>query len=127
MHSNEALQAKIFIEFVALIMRNRFYNLLKEQMLRLKTTRNTMTVPGAIRELEKVEMTRRSGSSYLVDYALTRNQKMIFQSFGMDADAVAAGARDIAAQLAQARDEKVLDEEPEGDEDYDETEITCFD
>lgn len=58
-------------------MRNRFYNLLKEQMLRLKTTRNTMTVPGAIRELEKVEMTRRSGSSYLVDYALTRNQKMI--------------------------------------------------
>lgn len=126
-HSNEALQAKIFIEFVALIMRNRFYNLLKEQMLRLKTTRNTMTVPGAIRELEKVEMTRRSGSSYLVDYALTRNQKMIFQSFGMDADAVAAGARDIAAQLAQARDEKVLDEEPEGDEDYDETEITCFD
>ena len=53
-YSNEAVQAKIFIEFVALIIRNRFYNLLKEQMCRLVTRRNTMTVPGAIRELEKI-------------------------------------------------------------------------
>jgi len=64
--------SSIFIEFVALIVRNRFYNLLKEQMLRLKTRRNTMTVPGAIRELEKIEMTRRVDSQYLLDFALTK-------------------------------------------------------
>ncbi len=74
------MHAKIFIEFVALIVRNRFYNLLKEQMLRLKTRRNTMTVPGAIRELEQIEMTGRVDSQYLLDFALTKNQKMIFQS-----------------------------------------------
>lgn len=49
-HSNKALHAKIFVEFVALIIRNRFFNLLKDQMERLKTRSNTMTVPGAIRE-----------------------------------------------------------------------------
>ena len=33
-HSNEALHAKIFVEFVALIIRNRFFNLLKDQLER---------------------------------------------------------------------------------------------
>ena len=36
-HTAEALSAKIFVEFVALIVRNRIYNLLKETMLRLQT------------------------------------------------------------------------------------------
>ena len=112
-HSSSSMHAKIFIEFVALIVRNRFYNLLKEQMLRLKTRRNTMTVPGAIRELEKIEMTRRFDSQYLLDFALTKIQKMIFQSFGLSAEAVTAGARSIAAKLAQTKDEKVLDEDAE--------------
>ena len=47
-HSSSSMHAKIpkerdFIEFVALIVRNRFYNLLKGQILRLKTRRNTMS------------------------------------------------------------------------------------
>lgn len=126
-HSSSSMHAKIFIEFVALIVRNRFYNLLKEQMLRLKTRRNTMTVPGAIRELEKIEMTRRFDSQYLLDFALTKNQKMIFQSFGLSAEAVTAGARSIAAKLAQTKDEKVLDEDAEGSGGNAETEIDCID
>lgn len=32
--SNEALSAKIFIEFIALIVRNRIYNLLKDTLLK---------------------------------------------------------------------------------------------
>ena len=126
-HSSSSMRAKIFIEFVALIVRNRFYNLLKEQMLRLKTRRNTMTVPGAIRELEKIEMTRRFDSQYLLDFALTKHQKMIFQSFGLSAEAVTAGARSIAAKLAQTKDEKVLDEDAEGSDGNAETEIDCID
>lgn len=87
-HSNEALQAKLFVEFIALIIRNRFFNLLKEQMERLKTRRNTLTVPGAIRELDKMEMTRLNGGHYLLDHALTKNQKNIFQSFGLSVEKV---------------------------------------
>ena len=43
-------------------------------MERLKTRRNTLTVPGAIRELDKMEMTRLNGGHYLLDHALTKNQ-----------------------------------------------------
>lgn len=58
--SAQALSAKIFIEFIALIVRNRIYNLLKEMMLRLETRPNYMTVPAALRGLEKIEMVRRN-------------------------------------------------------------------
>ena len=54
--TTQALSAKIFVEFIALIVRNRMYNLLKETMLRLETKPNYMTVPAALRELEKIEM-----------------------------------------------------------------------
>ncbi len=55
----ESLSAKIFIEFIALIVRNRIYNLLKETLLRMETRQNYMTVPAAIHELEKIEMVKR--------------------------------------------------------------------
>ena len=58
--TTQALSAKIFVEFIALIVRNRMYNLLKETMLRLETKPNYMTVPAALRELEKIEMVRRA-------------------------------------------------------------------
>ena len=35
--TTQSLSAKIFVEFIALIVRNRMYNLLKETMLRLET------------------------------------------------------------------------------------------
>lgn len=124
-HTNEAVEAKIFIEFIALIVRNRFYNLLKEQMLRLNTRRNTMTVPGAIRELEKLEMTRRNGTLYLQDYALTKSQKMIFQAFGLSAEDVAVSTQKLTAILSALKDEKIREEE-EGEDDA-ETEIDCLD
>ena len=38
-HTQKAVSAKIFIEFIALIVRNRIYNLLKETMLRLERKR----------------------------------------------------------------------------------------
>ena len=54
--SSRSMSSKIFIEFVALIVRNRIYNLLKEQMIRMETKQKYMTVPAAIRELEKIEI-----------------------------------------------------------------------
>ena len=120
-HSNEALHAKIFVEFVALIIRNRFFNLLKDQMERLKTRSNTMTVPGAIRELDKIEMTRRNGGRYLLDHALTKNQKTIFQSFGLSAEKVFEEATTLTQKLLEARDEKVREDEDA------KTEIDCVD
>ena len=121
-HSNEALHAKIFVEFIALIIRNRFFNLLKEQMERLKTRRNTMTVPGAIRELDKMEMTRRNGERYLLDHALTKTQKMIFQSFGLSTEKVFEEVKALTEKLAVAKDEKIV-EKVNGEDENAETEI----
>ena len=82
--SSQSMSSKIFIEFVALIVRNRIYNLLKEQMIRMETKQKYMTVPAAIRELEKIEMVRRNGRNYKLDHAVTRTQKLILNSFGLD-------------------------------------------
>ena len=114
-HSNDATQAKTFIEFVALIVRNRFYNLLKAQMQRLQTRQNTMTVPGAIRELEKIEMTKRNGAQYILDYALTKTQKMILQSFGMSAEDAVSRVAEIARKLAESQNE-ITEEQREEDD-----------
>lgn len=79
----ESLSAKVFIEFIALIVRNRIYNLLKETMLRLEIRSNFMTVPAALRELEKIEMARRSNGQYRLDHAVSKKQKTILSAFGL--------------------------------------------
>ncbi len=83
--SNESLHAKIFIEFVALIIRNRFHRYLKERMANTDKKSNFMTVPAAIRELEKIEMIRQADQSYRLDHAVTATQKEILKAFNMTA------------------------------------------
>ena len=53
-------------------------------MIRMETKQKYMTVPAAIRELEKIEMVRRNGGNYKLDHAVTRTQKLILSSFGLD-------------------------------------------
>lgn len=115
-HSNEAVSAKIFIEFIGLIIRNRFYNLLKDEMRRLSVRKNYMTVPAAIRELEKIEMTRRSGSKYQLDFALTKNQKAILSSFGLSAEDVVRRSLELGKKLAKLdAAAEIADDETEED------------
>ena len=101
--SSQSMSAKIFIEFVALIVRNRIYNLLKEQMLRMEAKQKYMTVPAAIRELEKIEMVRRNGGTYKLDHAVTKTQKIILSSFGLDADSITSSADEISKLLAASQ------------------------
>ena len=101
--SSQSISSKIFIEFVALIVRNRIYNLLKEQMLRMDTRQKYITVPAAIRELEKTEMTRRNGGSYKFDHAVTKTQKIILCSFGLDETSIRSSADEISKQLSASQ------------------------
>ena len=98
--SEEALSSKVFIEFVALIVRNRIYNLLKETMLKIDSSPNYMTVPAALRELEKIEMVRRNNGSYVLDHAVTKKQKIILSAFGLNEDSIRTGAAEISSLLA---------------------------
>lgn len=108
-HSNQALSAKIFIGFLALIIRNRFFNLIKDEMRRLSIRKNYMTVPAAIRELEKIEMTKRGDSFYKIDFALTKSQKSILRCFGLSSDDVISRLGAISKQLHELKVELITD------------------
>lgn len=124
--SQNALSAKIFIEFVALIIRNRIYTLLKEQMLKLASRPNYMTVPDAIRELEKIEMVRRNNGTYRLDHAVTKRQKAILNAFGLDNAYVRLKATEIGRLLAEGNSlMDATDNNSEGD-DYGEEEEYNF-
>lgn len=101
--SASSMSARIFIEFIALIIRNRIYNLLRENMLRLDAKYNYLTVPAAIRELEKIEMVRRNGGNYRLDHTVTKTQKVILGSFGLDEDSVIESASEISRMLASSQ------------------------
>ncbi len=98
--SGESLSAKLFIEFIALIVRNRIYNLLRETMLRLETRPNFMTVPAALRELEKIEMVQRTNGRYKLDHAISKKQRTILSSFGLDDTSIRELAVTIGNLLA---------------------------
>ncbi len=114
--SSQSMSSKIFIEFVALIVRNRIYNLLKEQMLRMDAKQKYMTVPAAIRELEKIEMIRRSGGNYKLDHAVTKTQKIILSSFGLDETNIKDSAEKISKLLATSQSLISREEPDDGEE-----------
>ena len=99
--SDEAAGAKILIEFIALIVRCRIYTLLKDEMERIEKSPNDMTVPAAIRELEKIEMVRQTDGIYRMDHAVTATQKAILRAFDIDADYVRREAGKLSEILAK--------------------------
>lgn len=117
--SSQSMSSKIFIEFVALIVRNRIYNLLKEQMLRMDSRQKFMTVPAAIRELEKIEMVRRNGRSYKLDHAVTKTQKTILGSFGLDETNIKEIAEEISKLLATSQSLISREEPDDGEKEID--------
>jgi len=44
---------------------------------------NFMTVPAAVRELEKIEIIRQSDGNYRMDHAVTATQKEILKAFDL--------------------------------------------
>ncbi len=117
--SSQSMSSKIFIEFIALIVRNRIYNLLKEQMLRMESRQKFMTVPAAIRELEKIEMVRRNGKNYKLDHAVTKTQKVILSSFGLDETNISKSAEIISRLLADGQSLMNREEYSDGTEEVD--------
>ena len=98
-YSDESVSAKIFIEFVALIIRNRIYTKLRDEVERLGKDPNFMTVPAAIKELEKIEIIRGLDLVYRLDHAVTATQKTILKAFDMDAKYVQKKAKRISEQI----------------------------
>lgn len=82
-YHDEPTHAKIFIEFIALIIRNKIYTCLKDRMRELQKKKNYMTVTAALKELDKIEIIRQMDGVYRLDHAVTATQKDILQAFNM--------------------------------------------
>ncbi|MDB8771166.1 transposase [Ruminococcus sp. 1001136sp1] len=101
-YSEESARAKIFVEFVAMILRCKMYTKLKEEMKKLEKKPNYMTVPAALKELEKIEMVRQLDNVYRLDHAVTANQKTILNAFGLDANHIKNYASELSKELKKA-------------------------
>ena len=101
-YSEESARAKIFVEFVAMILRCKMYTKVKEGMKKREKKPNYMTVPAALKELEKIEMVRQLDNVYRLDHAVTANQKTILNAFGLDANHIKYYASELSKELKKA-------------------------
>src|SRR5665648_182384 len=99
---NDALESKIFIEFIALIIRSKIYTLLRKRMVEMSKKPNYMTVPAALRELEKIELIKQPKGHYKLDHAITATQKTILGAFGLDEDTIRSRALVVGQELVKA-------------------------
>lgn len=109
-YSDESASAKIFIEFIALVMRNRIHTRLKNAKLKNEKKRNFMNVTAAIHELEKIEMIRRPDGRYMLDHAVTATQKEILSAFGLDEKFVMESAAELGEEIAK-NEKEAIDED----------------
>ena len=103
--SGEAASSKIFIEFIALVIRNRIHSRLKNAKLKNEKKQNFMNVNAAIRELEKIEMIRRPDGKYMLDHAVTATQKEILHAFGLDEEFIMDEAMKLGMEIAKLEKE----------------------
>ena len=80
-YSTESLKSKIFITFIAMIIRNAMFQ--KMENLRRKN-RKAFTISEMISELENIECTKNNVGKYRRRYALTSKQKQILKQFDID-------------------------------------------
>ena len=79
-HTEAKLESKIFISFIALIIRNEIYKRLKPLY---KKNRKEYTVPKVIRQYERMGLTKLSDNKYHQRYKLTNKQKKLIEIVGL--------------------------------------------
>jgi transposase len=99
--TDESMETKILIEFVALIIRNKIYTCLRNESRKADSKANYMTVPAALKELEKIEMIKSPDGEYRLNYAVSATQKAILKAFGMTSDNIKKQAKELGTDLKQ--------------------------
>lgn len=95
----ESKDTKEWIGFIAEIIRNRLYTKLFDAQEQMDSKLNFMTVPQAIRELEKYEISKQLRGTYHIDHPLSATQKTIFNAFGMTEAQVTKAANELSKTL----------------------------
>ena len=64
---------------------------------------NYMTVPAALRELEKIEMVRLTDNRYRLDHAVTAVQKTVLKAFNIDEHLIKYYSEEISRMLKEEK------------------------
>ncbi len=97
-HSRASLDATIFILFLALIIRSRINDLLKDEMLEIGLREQYFDVPKAIHELDKVEIIQPVvGQPYVQASAINLKAQKILSCFGLDKDTMQQWIKDTCS------------------------------
>ena len=81
-HSQDSLECKTYVMFIASIVRNYLFQGLKKVSEKEKD-KKSYTVPAAISELEKITIVKNSKDVYIRRYGLTKKQRSILTQFGV--------------------------------------------
>lgn len=82
-HDMTKLEAKMFVSFVALILRNEIQKAIKPLY---RKNKKEYTVPKVLRELDKLALTKLSDEQYHQRYVLTKKQKEIMKALGISSE-----------------------------------------
>ena len=80
-------------------------------MVEMAKKPNYMTVPAALRELEKIELIRQPGGNYKLDHAITATQKIVLGAFGIDEDNARARVLLLGKELMGAAEPEIEEDE----------------
>lgn len=97
--SDEAKDTKEWIGFFGEIIQNKIYTDLIDAEELDGSKSNYMSVPAAIAELEKYEISRQGNGKYHIDHPLTKQQRKIMEALHLDKDEVKNEAQKICDQI----------------------------
>jgi len=97
-HSQESLEAKTHIMFIASIVRNHVFQTSKENY---RSDRKNFTVPAILHELEKIMAIKDRGGEYSRRYALTAKQKKTLALFDIDEKYLNNVVKDLNKRMKQ--------------------------
>lgn len=81
-HSQDSLESKTYVMFIASIVRNYLFQELKK-VSKTENNKKNYTVPAVISELEKIILVKNSKDIYIRRYGLTKRQRKILGQFGI--------------------------------------------
>ena len=99
--TQESKDTKEWIGFCAEIIRNKIYTDLLDAQETVNSHSDYMTVPAALGELEKYEISRQGNGKYHIDHPLTKNQRTIMKALHLSKDEVTEEANKICDQINQ--------------------------
>ena len=113
--SVEALRSKIFIEFLALILRSRLHHAVNGHIVATGRRPNYMNVVSVLGELEKIELIRVGDGVYHLDHAITARQRDILSVFALGVDDIKDRCRALSRTLAAIDNRNAKGGGPESD------------